>query len=552
VLTLGNRFQERSDNRRRFLQPHAGGPKTARQQDKEKGHLQTSALSWRAYCMTVAEAMTIAYLPDFIDTFRADEKAAAVDHSEGQLLWNVLCECKQETCCLFANSQQKAIDLCTGTTGLSCPSNYFISRVQRSKVFIPTDSFYGLKKTVGNNNCLQALQQLGAIHHSYPDWTMSVHGGAVLKDLIKTVKEWLRNNSSTNTTIVVGWSATDFTKVQKGTYPAEVFAEYNELCMLLTSCPRAVLLLIGSSHEWKLEDTWDQYMEVCRDEARMYGIITHDMLTIIPSLTRSTNAWGVDPWHFVSNNDNKAMQAKAIYDLLICCELLRPSVIEFGPTQSHSWDCPNARVICQCGQMLFNHNWDKRDHHSVCEIIRHIPLASVNFQFGENMACWSDRHCIKCNCSFTPLCEREAIDAPVIVIEEVDEEMPQTVRPPTPTVTSQTGALTSQSTVQGAAVVLTSQSTDTQAASALTLQSAAHDTSAAASSSTPAVDVSMPIAYNIDVVPITEPTIVNTSPLTWLAEGKKVALETIQTCARLLAAGTNLFRKVRKLIGSLR
>ena len=68
--------------------------------------------------MTVAEAVTKAYYPDYVAEFRINEREAAVDRTEASLLWSILVECGQEKVPLFADSIEKMKAVCEGTTGL--------------------------------------------------------------------------------------------------------------------------------------------------------------------------------------------------------------------------------------------------------------------------------------------------------------------------------------------------------------------------------------------------------------------------------------------------
>jgi hypothetical protein len=211
-------------------------------------------------------------------------------------------------------------------------------------------------------------------------------------------------------TFLIGWSATEVaTLANFGSNIDPIVRNFTVLCQLLSQMPRAIILLLGSSHDGRVDDQWDDCIQICRDEAAIYGILTHNFLTIVPKMTRFTNATGyVDPWHFAATDENRAIQAQALYNMIELVELLRPSSVDWSHSAAHSWDCPAARVKCICGENLANDRRMLADHHSRCEHIKHAWFDDCHWQFLEPMACWSKTQCIRCQTTFLPVPDRWA------------------------------------------------------------------------------------------------------------------------------------------------
>jgi hypothetical protein len=197
-------------------------------------------------------------------------------------------------------------------------------------MYLASDSFFNLKKTQGSNTCARTLFELGQSHYVDPPWKMHVISGARLPGLILEIKSMLAGNvNHDHVTLMVGWAASDWSDCfgHGGTNnPEAVRNNFTELCMLMSQSPRSVIMLIGTAAEWRLDDRYDEWMEICRDEAAIFGILTHNLMTVIPKMKKHISAWGVvDQWHFASSDENKGIQADMVLLLLQTIELLRPS-----------------------------------------------------------------------------------------------------------------------------------------------------------------------------------------------------------------------------------
>jgi hypothetical protein len=485
--------------------------------------------------MSVAEEIVKTYAPDWIDEFRRNEKEAANTQCEGELLWNILVQFGQDTVSLFANSLDKMKAVCEGTSGLSCPSNYYASRLRRSKIFIATDSFFNLRKVKGSNTCSQTLLELGLDGYNPPKWVMHVRSGARLVDLIRMVKDFLSESPDhASATIVVGWAASDLADcLTKNLDVTETLHLFCDLCVLLSHSPRSIILTLGSAHEWALDEKWDELMTICRDEARLYGILTHDFMTVIPRLQKHRTQWGIDPWHFASTDDNKSLQAKTLFDIVTCLELLRPSSIEWSIQEAHSWDCPHAVVRCVCGVSMENSDYEKFAHWKGCQCLEDLRFMDIDWEFLTPVACWSDSQCAKCQIAFEPVSERRAValtsrskHAPppqqnyvtggaqssgtqraTIVIDDDDAGMPDSDRPAAPAVP----------TTEDANVLLTSQSTTAGVEPEVALES--DEQMNVDEEVLPVVTTSITISSSC-------PAEINQSPAIWLDEGKQVSMDT--------------------------
>ena len=246
-----------------------------------------------------------------------------------------------------------------------------MNRLRKSNIFIATDSFFNLRKVQGSNTCSRTLLELVTEGYQAPKWVMHVQSGARLVDLIKLVKDFLkRSPGNASATIVIGWAASDLADcISKNMDLTQTLHLFCELCMLLSQSPRSIILTLGNAHEWGLDEKWDEYMAICRDEAKLYGILTHDFMTVIPKLQKHRTKWGIDPWHFASTDDNKSIQAQALYDIIHCLELLRPSSVEWSIQMAHSWDCPHAFVRCICGITMQNTDFEKITHWKFCQCV---------------------------------------------------------------------------------------------------------------------------------------------------------------------------------------
>jgi hypothetical protein len=381
---------------------------TARTLSRQEGadwHPQ-SGLSWRAFFMTVGEHLVKLYYPEWINLFRNHEVEVAASHTEAELLWGILVKCKQSTVPLWGQSLEQLQFQASGHSGLNCPTNYFHGRVCKSIMYMASDSFFNLKKaSKGSSTCSRTLLELGKVGWVEPPWRMRVVADARLKDIIREVRAMLDTNTlGEHVTIIVGWAASDFSDCfgrNPKTTPEAVRNNFTELCMLLSQSPRSVIMLLGNAAEWRLDDRYDEWMSVCRDEASIFGILTHDLMTVIPQMRKHVSAAGyIDQWHFSCNDENKGVQAEAILLLFQTIELLRPSEYSYSQHVAHSWYCPRAYVRCQCGSMIPNVPQAKHDHWRDCELLGHLSFEEVPWRFCQPMACWSDDHCIRCGIRF--------------------------------------------------------------------------------------------------------------------------------------------------------
>jgi hypothetical protein len=264
--------------------------------------------------MTVAEHLVLTYMPESINLFRQHETIVASTRGEAGLLWQILVKTKQQNVPLWGRSEKELQFLASGCSGLDCPSNYFQGRVNSSVMNFASDSFFNLKKaTKGNSTCTRTLLELGmAGGWVEPPWRLRVVSDARLKDIIREVKNMLATGpQGEHVTIIVGWAASDFsdcfTRNPKRT-PESVRDTFTELCVLLAQSPRSIIMLLGTAAEWRLDDRYDEWMAVCRDEAAEFGILTHDLMTIIPQLRKHVTVNGnVDQWHFACNDSNNVL-----------------------------------------------------------------------------------------------------------------------------------------------------------------------------------------------------------------------------------------------------